>query len=868
MSRRTLPDCLIELKAAGELNDAEVRHLNDEFEKLRQQYRLDLGDDAAALKAVDTLAKALFEEANLKRAAAAHQAVVTTRIRADLIDYRDAKGRANIGEAIEAHYVDSGRGGRIRSLESASKAVLGHLQSIFADGIEAFTRRNLASGAITKAAQLENMVREVFGQATGDASAKALADAWRKVTDYTQGRYRAAGAVLGKIENYMPQWHDPRALRNVGLDQWRDHIMPKLDRDKMIDYTTGAPLGDAELRNLLREIYNTITTEGWNEREPQFRQYGTGALWKRRAHERHLIFKDADGWMEYERSFGSGHPLAAMWRHMNVMARDIATLEVFGTSPQATHEWMKQIIQQEYSRAAAGRPALVPQKGESATRRGSKLEARIEDEWSIFRGAAEIPVDSSWATAWHVLRQDIVSSALGAAFITSFSDAGVADVARRFAGVHGVQLKGVFEQGFAPNLTRGEAARAAMVVDSAIRMIHRQARYVKGLDVRHVAEVVTDRVLTWSFLTPWTSAGKHAMQFAFFAEAADQVGKTFDALPDAFRRTLERHGIDQTDWNVMRQAKLYDRDGAKWLRPTDVFLMEDGPAIEGLMKPLLLTGADEKLARRMARQGLTRIGEKWAMAVMSEAERGIPSASIFAKRFVVGPTRPGSLPGELSRSFGLFKSYPLMFLTYWGDRIGAEWARDPRRAARYGFALFATVSGYGVISEQLHQVAGGKDVRPWDDPKTYGAGMLRGGGLGIFGDFMFHDYTRYGASIGEQVAGAMFSSLTPFARSLTKAGKAASEGEDTTLAADLSRATYNMLPGRSLWYLNLAGQRYIKDGLTKALDPEADKKFRRMRSRLENDSGQQYWWAPGDTFPSRLPSFTSTRGRESEWLQN
>ena len=68
-----------------------------------------------------------------------------------------------------------------------------------------------------------------------------------------------------------------------------------------------------------------------------------------------------------------------------------------------------------------------------------------------------------------------------------------------------------------------------------------------------------DRVLTFSGLTPWTQAGKHAFGMAFLHEAAEQAGKSGDQMHPAFRSTFQQYGFTERDWDSLRRRPIRTR---------------------------------------------------------------------------------------------------------------------------------------------------------------------------------------------------------------------------------------------------------------------------------------------------------------------
>jgi hypothetical protein len=51
----------------------------------------------------------------------------------------------------------------------------------------------------------------------------------------------------------------------------------------------------------------------------------------------------------------------------------------------------------------------------------------------------------------------------------------------------------------------------------------------------------------------------------------------------------------------------------------------------------------------------------------------------------------------------------------------------------------------------------------------------------------------------------------------------------------------------------MAYQRMFLDQLQYLTDPDAHKHFREQQQNLKRETGQGYWWAPGDMTPQRSP---------------
>jgi hypothetical protein len=331
-------------------------------------------------------------------------------------------------------------------------------------------------------------------------------------------------------------------------------------------------------------------------------------------------------------------------------------------------------------------------------------------------------------------------------------------------------------------------------------------------------------------LSPWTQAGRWAFGMEFAGTLADHAGARLDQLPAALKNALERHHISAADWDGMRSVAPFDHDGAKFLRPDDI------------------AEKDGKLA------------DKLLAMIQHETEFAVPSFSVRGEAHFLGKGRePGTFVGELVRSGLLFRSYGVTFATTHMMRTvrQLQLAQSPAAKARVlasFFDMFISTTLMGALALQLKQISSGRDPRPMENLPFLGSAILQGGGIGVFGDFLFTDLNAYGKGLPETVAGAPISFMRD-ALSLT-AGNAFQlvSGEKTNFVPETERFVTNYLPGRSIWYSELILQRLLFDRIQLWSDPAAASRMRRLESKYRNDFGQDYWWRPGKLAPARAPN--------------
>ncbi|TCT34653.1 hypothetical protein [Martelella mediterranea] len=828
----SLNDCLAKAVDENILSSDDAERLARDYDRMRRRFAAnsEVTADAEAKKALAELLRA--ESAHQRRKAKLSIKSIN-RLAADLGSHRNARGELDVGEAALDKLEHFGTSG-FASVSGRQRTIIGMAHARMDDALYHFRRSALLGDAARhNKADLDNVVREAFGEDTGDAAAKHFAKVWDDTADWLRQRFNAAGGAIGKLENWgLPQHHDARALRKKGLQKWKEDITPLLDVSRMKHPLTGKSVDLKDLDDILTDVWTGIATGGWAKRDPSRQPFGKGALANQRGEHRFLVFRDADNWLEYQRLYGGGgDAFGSMMGHINMIAKDIAAMEILGPNPNGTINWLKQAVEKQAAEKAAGRPARFAGKPERAGDRAASITKKIDAVWGSMRGTLQTPINGRWAAGMAATRSLITASVLGSATISAISDVGTTMISRKFAGIN---ARGAFSdiiKAFGKT-SRREAVAAGLILDDAMHVFHAQARYVGTLDGPGWSSFIADRVLSLSGLTPWSQAGRHAFGLAFMRTVSEHAGKNYDALPEALRNTMKRYGILSRDWDLIRKTKKHDMGGATIIRPNE-----------------------------MLDAGDNRISERYLEMIQSETEFAIPSGSHRSKVALVDENRPGTFIGEVLRSFAQFKSFGAVFMLLHGKRIHHMLVGDnPSKGAAYAGSLLISTTLFGAMAYQLKQMAAGRDPQDMKDPSFWGAAMLQGGGLGIYGDFLFSNVNRYGGGFSTTLAGPVVERANNLWNLTAGNAIQLANGEDTKFGRELNRFMRSNTPGSTIWYLRLGWERIVFDQLQYLMDPEANKAFKRKQRFFEREFDQEYWWKPGEARPERGPDVGAAAG--------
>ena len=813
--------CIANGMTEGLITPEQGRAASDMFEDIRDALTDRMGPEAASSSAARQTFDQLAADAAHKKRTKLMQIQRYRSLERNMDEFESDRP----GKALQA-LVARDKRANFQNIEGVYQSTR---KQAFAQMAEILGRyRKGVIGQTRYSAELPTLVREVFGEDTGNVPAREMAESWRIVSDGLRKRANAAGMRIPKRADWgMPQSHDMLSVRKVTEAEWKDFIRDRLDPAKMIDEKTGLPMNDETLELALSEVYTTIVEGGLNKvSTPKFSAGGT-SLANRRTDHRFLVFKDPDAWLEYQQKFGEPDPFATMIRHVESMSRDIAMLEVFGPNPNA----MITALKTRAKKIAVNTDLENTLSGDLAF---------FDAIYDIFSGRANVADNQLIADIGAGTRNILNASLLGGAFLSALSDLGTQRMAAMMVGMPQTQLIGKIMREFQPlNIEeRGKlAVRLGLGADNWIQTAYAQARMFDEVTGPEITRRISDTVMRISGLSPWTQAGRAAFGIEFTGYLTENIGKRFDELNSGLQDVMRQHGIGADRWDIIRATPLYkDDSGLTILRLLDVENRTD-----------LAPG----LARELSTQAMSMVEMLTDMAV--------PVSTTRAKATLRGNVKPGSLIGEIAGSFTQFKNFPV---TIFHEHIHRYMLMDGAASkTKYMMNFVIGTTVMGALALQLKDMAKGRDPRPMDNPAFWTAAMLQGGGLGIFGDFMFSQVNRMGSGLKGTIAGPSIGMLDDL-RNLTLGNAVElSQGKDTNFGSESVKFLSKYTPFSSIWYLRAGLERNFFDMLQDWVDPDAAKKFRRKVKLYEREYGQGMWWAPNENLPSRAPNFANALGQ-------
>ena len=820
-----LRDCINRAVAGGEMDRDRAERILREYDSAFGEFQRSMGHTQAEIEAARAVQGKARAEAAEKRRVMQLQAAASQRQVQRLQRHRNIRGNLDPAQYLQ-DVVSNRRGAGGSTLAGKYEAVRRSFRRDMTDAVRAF-RANLI-GMRRNPEMLRKVVREVFGEDTGDAAARAIALSWAGVAEKARLRFNAAGGHMGKRSDWgLPQAHDTAKVRKVSYEEWRDFIMPRLDLEAMgRDFNNGRAFTNETLEVLMKDAFEAIRTDGYSRRSPAAR-YGS-AVYNRRADHRFFKFKSADDWMGYSERFGGGRDaFRVMIGHLDNMAMDIAMMEELGPNSFHTFRYLADAAQHLASRSA---------EPDALDRARRKLKV-ADDMMDLFTGRSNMPQNAKVARGASALRNYLSSAHLGSALFSNVTDFNNQRIAAGFVGMSKLGFMRQLARLATSRNMRAQANEAGLVFENAVNIGNAVARYeLEELHIESAARLA-DFTIRASGLGWLTEVQRQSFGLEFMSQAAKWRAGSWADLPGRTQRMFKSYGIGENDWPVIQRTRVHETAG----------------------------GLHLLRSQEIEEAGDAGLADRYMEAITSLTEFAVPTADMFGRALVVGRTQPGSISGELLR-FGLqFKSFPVTMLVTQFGRIMAE-AYQGRlgSALNYAAGLLVGNTILGALGLQMKEMSKGRDPRDMTSVKFWLAALAQGGGAGIFGDFFFSDVNRFGGGLAETLAGPGVGFVDDMLRFTVGNARELALGDETHAGRELVGLLRRYTPGGSLWYLRLAYEREVLDQIQRMIDPEAARSFRRrIQSAREYDT--QYFAPPGSSAIKgrgalRAPDITNALG--------
>ena len=240
------------------------------------------------------------------------------------------------------------------------------------------------------------------------------------------------------------------------------------------------------------------------------------------------------------------------------------------------------------------------------------------------------------------------------------------------------------------------------------------------------------------------------------------------------------------------------------------------------------------------------LSTKLSTYLTDAADSAIPTPGAKERAFMNQGTERGTVLGEALRAIMQLKGFPITYVSkgltgsyYVNKQLGGS-----SRSGVFGIAqMMVGTTMMGYLSVSLKDILKGKepmDVFDEDyflNPKMLSKAFVQGGGAGIYGDFLFGEYNKYGQTFTQTILGPTFGSIDDIARIYSDV----LAGDVDAVTKNATRFAKSNTPGLNLFYTKAAIDYLFIYGLMEKTNPGF---LRRMEQRMEKENDQQFYYAP------------------------
>lgn len=621
------------------------------------------------------------------------------------------------------------------------------------------------------------------GHTITNKNAKTVSDIIYELQEGLRKSQNDAGADIGELNNYLTsQSHNPERLletadtfnermairyqamkdsrgnfseartklNELAYQRWKNATLPRLDMEQSF---RGALDDETKVDEILRGSWEGLVSgqhgrlsSGQNEGDI-FGLERTSNLARKAGAERKLIFKDSNAWMDNNDQYGFGSLATSITSNVKRGAANIALMNKWGTNPRAMFQRKLKKVLHDYSR-----------KDFANKRKITSISKRFNAYFDMLDGTNSIPVNSLGARTGRALRLQQSLSKLGLILPASLADLAVrTEVFRE----HGENLLGEYYNAFSGVLTGRPTGEQKMIANSFgvwadTTLGHMAAESApwqtpQGFTAKGSAMFFKLTGIEWLDETNRLSIASGLSNLL-----AGQKDIAFAELRGETPTILKMYGIQESEWDLIRtNSNIWKEAGGKQFITPDAAL---GFTDKSVARYLGIDAEDLKPKQLEAvRQDMHN---RLMMFFIDRTNDGNLRPGIRSQYFWQRGTQAGTWEGEFLRFVSQFKAYPTEFISrvlgrkVFGIKVDTPYGLKAGSVDVQGLLnvmIGSTILGY--VGMQSKNILKNKSLRDPTHLGTWLAALLQGGGLGIYGDFIFGEYNRFGHKFTDAIAG-------------------------------------------------------------------------------------------------------------------
>ena len=661
------------------------------------------------------------------------------------------------------------------------------------------------------------------------------------------------GGVLWRDDYITKQWHDAFRMLKVDKEVWVNDVMKALDYDTTKDRIRQIILSKGlkwdekkfDMKKYLRSAYTAMTAKSTNK----------GLLLDTLHLKRTLKFKDADSFINYNKSYGHENIAHAIFENMTMVDNHISFGEAFGFG------FRKKIVPDPVN-LSKHQDALAEAKltgdnnlileAENALESIKWKEVNPTDElqrvmhelhqtkritgsqYRRLRGALSQVTGDSYQAGNPTFAKMVTGfqfweyiTKLGKATLSSINDLWTGAVILHYQGVKpGRAYLGLINhilKKATRNISTGERDVLLRQLNVGVEGIFEtySRNYINN-PAMGTMNKMTDAMFDLNLLNWWTNSAREGAAKMMSMHVADNLAHSFDKLPTKFKSLLEAYDLNAKDWEILRKVGAFDetkfnKSGSKKNKffTSDHFFdtvaekQDDGTF---------------KVKSEYAKAGLSgddvrRIEQSINRYYIMESRLAVPEAGAADRAWMFGEHARGSLPESTLRLFFQFRTHQVKMIRGLMPRM--------YEMGTPSLAHIMPAIGLGYVSASLKNMVAGKEPMAYDDPQTLRRSLEQSGFLGFLADFVGGQFGNYKHDMDEAIAGSAYKTIT----SWTDLGHELVKGNKD--AVDVYNHLRHQVPFANLFYTEAAVNYFIHYNIMETFRPGYKKRLE-ARARGSN----------------------------------
>lgn len=670
---------------------------------------------------------------------------------------------------------------------------------------------------------------------TGDEVAQKIAKAYFPLRLEAQAQKNLFGANIEEAPGYvMLQTHDATKLRRAGspgffskeskttaYKNWRNFIDTlKIDWSK----TLAGEDHDAFLGDFFDAIYTQVHGNPIDQatKTKKFNRPGS-SLADKLSSQRVLWFKDGESAFAYNEKFGMYGVQEAIMHDLRNSGRNIAMLQYLGANPVDNVQAVRNKLRTETKGV------------ENAQEQANALDSHLIDgQLDLTTGKANISKRPWLSSPVDFLKSWTYATKGGGIILSALTDKAFGQARMTYEGFSQVE-KMAGQVAFLAKKNPKFAAELGVFSQSWATSSHGQ--WTDQVKPMLYMNKLTEWTMRFQGLNAWTYHNQVGMGMALSHRMGVDAKLPFDKLEPRRQQVLKEYGFSPKEWEVIRKTVVDNGEGEPLVFASGVNSTADD------LIDTLIDGPKTPASRNRTRALLESKLDYYIQDAINEGVP-LPGAAVQSIKTLNG-TQRGAWSRELAELFFVFKGFPIkasMIMARQGKGIGGL------SGAQHVFWLIAQAGALGYLSQVAKDAVKGRTPKKLIDENGMPNGMVwfeslaRGGGLGIYGDFLYSSYDRRYKSWVEASMGPVYGQAFQGV-DLARKGFDAATGiqADEKLGYNAFKQLEANLPLINMFPVKQTMDHLIMWQLKEALSPGV---FQRQKQSIEDHNYQEYFFTP------------------------